>query len=226
VPHSTVFWLSGTCRGWLVFAVCVATVSCFAQSQPKPSSRTSVNQKRFCQAAGGFCFSYPATWNVLGEAFGDGVIIAPRQTIEQSLWDVVTVASVVPPPDEGETATTVDEVITTALNNMRATGHNPVTLQRQGRTMAGLPSQMIKVRYHDDQTARDWIEQLVFIEGPDQEIYSASLKAQPIDVGRLEPAFESILRTWYLQTAEDSRDRSLGSTVSPSKPAQPPQSHP
>jgi hypothetical protein len=163
---------------------------------------------------------------VLGEVFGDGVIIGPRQTIEQSLWNVVTVASVVPPPDEGETATTIDEVITTALNNMLATAHNPVTLQRQERTMAGLPSQMIKVRYHDDETGRDWIEQLVFIEGPDQEIYSASLKAQPPDVARLEPAFESILRTWHLQTAKDSSDRSLGPATSPSKTPQPPQPHP
>lgn len=211
-------------------AIGILASGCVGQTGAKRTSSPSASTKHFCQAGGGFCFSYPGNWSVLGEAFGDGVIIAPRQSIEQRLWDVVTVASVAPPPEPGETATTIDGVINTALKNMRATGHNPVTLQRQERTMAGLPAQMIKLRYHDDETARDWIEQLVFIEGPDQEIYSASLKAQPADVARLEPAFESILRTWRLQAGADASDQSLAPATAPAaapaKSSEAPKSHP
>lgn len=200
------------------------TLSCFAQSSTKPHSSPSTPTKRFCQIGGGFCFSYPASWSELGEAFGNGVVIAPRQPTDQSLWNVVTAATVAPPPDEGQSGTSIDDVIGKALSNMQATGHNPATLQRQERMTAGLPSQAIKVRYRDNETGRDWVEQLVFIEGPDQEIYSLSLKAQPADVAKLEPAFDSILRSWHLQTGEDASGR-LPASAAP-KPVPSPQTHP
>jgi hypothetical protein len=211
---------SRTFAPFLVFAL---SIGCFGQSSSKHAPSSGPSTKRFCQAAGGFCFTYPASWSVLGEAFGNGVVVAPHQTTEQSLWNVVTAAMVADSPEEGGTATSIDGVIATALSNMRAAGHEPVTLQRQERTLAGLPAQIIKVRYHDDGTARDWVEQLVFIEGIDQEIYSLSLKAQPPDIARLEPAFNSILRSWHLQTGEDASGRYLGPATSPSKPTQ---SHP
>ena len=228
MPHSTVVWLSGSSFRLALTVLLAAsiTLSCFAQSSTKAHASPSSPTKRFCQVAGGFCFSYPASWSELGEAFGDGVVIAPRQTMDQSLWNVVTAATVAPPPDEGQSAASIDDVIGKALSNMQATGHNAATLQRQERITAGLPSQAIRVRYHDDETGRDWVEQLVFIEGPDQEIYSLSLKAQPADVAKLEPAFDSILRSWHLQTGEDASGRLLGPASAPPKPVPPPQTHP
>ena len=41
------------------------------------------------------------------------------------------------------------------------------------------PAEMLKARYRDKATGRDWIEELVFIEGPDNEIYSVALKCAP-----------------------------------------------
>jgi hypothetical protein len=92
----------------------------------------------------------------------------------------------------------VDDVISTAMANMQADGRNPQTLQRQQRTVDGLAAQMIRLRYHDDEN-RDWIEELVFIAGPEQEIYSVALKGQPSSIARLEPAFAGILRSWKLR---------------------------
>jgi hypothetical protein len=170
-----------------------------AQSSPsKPAPGTGVPSKRFCQAEGGFCFSYPASWQVLGQAFDNGVIVAPPQKTERALWDVVTVATVVPAPGENQTAPTVDDLISAATGNMQADGRNPQTLERQRRTVDGLPAQMIRLRYHDDE-GRDWIEELVFIAGPEQEVYSVALKAQPASIARLEPAFAGILRSWKLR---------------------------
>ena len=136
---------------------------------------------------------------MLGEAFGNGIVIAPPQEIERSLWNEVTVATVVPPPAEGASAITIDQVIDTAMQNMRDKGYAPQTLQRQVRTVDGMPAQMLKLRYRDQDTSHDWIEELVFVEGPDHEIYSVALKASPASLQNLEPAFAGILRSWKLQ---------------------------
>ena len=140
---------------------------------------------------------------MLGESIGDGVVVAPQQTVDRELWDEVTVAAVVPPPAQNQPAMSIDQVIATAMTNMKASGHDPSTLQRQERTIEGLPAQMIRIRYHDEPSGRDWIEQLVFIEGPDQEIYSVALKAQPGTISRLEAAFDSIVRSWKLESSEN-----------------------
>lgn len=169
-------------------------------SSSKASAGASAPAKRFCQTDGGFCFSYPASWTVVGEAFDNGVIVAPQQKAERALWDVVTVAMVVPAPAENQSARSADDVISTAMGNMRSDGRDPQTLERQQRTVDGLPAQMIRLHYHDDE-GRDWIEELVFIAGPEQEIYSVALKAQPATIPRIEPAFGSILRSWKLRTS-------------------------
>jgi hypothetical protein len=203
---------------FLTFAACLAaSVVCSAQSQPaKPSAKPRSAQKRYCQQYGGFCFSYPANWLMLGD-YAAGVIVAPQQTLDRLFWDEVTVTNVIPPPAENQPPLNIDQVIQTAMMNMRADDHAPTTLQRQERTVAGLPAQMIRIRYHDEPSGRDWIEQLVFIEGPDQQIYSVALKGQPGTISRLEPAFDSILRSWKLEP-DGNGETSQSSADSSSKP--------
>ena len=195
--------------GWVAISVCG-----FAQGQPakqapsaKPAAKAAAAQKRYCQEGGGFCFSYPANWLVLGESMGDGVVVAPKQTLDPTLWDEVTVAAIVPAPAGDQPAMSIDQVIETAMSNMTGNGHAPTTLQRQERTVAGLPAQMIRIRYHDEPSGRDWIEQLVFIEGADQQIYSVALKAQPGTVARMEPAFDAIVRSWKLAAPGNTGSR-------------------
>ncbi len=155
---------------------------------------------------------------MLGESVGDGVAVAPQQTLDHTLWDEVTVAAVVPPPSDDQPAMTIDKVIETAMANMQASGRNPATLQRQERTVAGLPAQMIRIRYHDEPSGRDWIEQLVFIAGPEQEIYSVALKAQPGSIARLQPAFDAIVRSWKLAPSDNAAS-SPPPAHSPGRPA-------
>ena len=181
----------------------------------KRAPSTAGSSKHFCQAEAGFCFNYPASWTVLGEAFGDGVVVAPPQTADRKLWDVVTVAAVELPTLEDGAALSIDQIIDAAMSSMQAGGHKPQTLQRQELVVDTLPAEMIKVRYHDKESGRDWIEQLVFIEGPDQEIYSLSLKAQPGSFGRLQPAFDGIVQSWKLQTSDDVRSSPAAAKPSP-----------
>jgi hypothetical protein len=148
-------------------------------------------------------------------------IVAPQQTLDRELWDEVTVAAVVPPPAENQPPLSIDQIIQTAMTNMRTDDHAPATLQRQERTVAGLPAQMIRIRYHDEPSGRDWIEQLVFIEGPDQEIYSVALKAQPGTIARLEPAFDAIVRSWKLEPGEHSVGSQAPTSSSKPAPSEP-----
>jgi hypothetical protein len=85
---------------------------------------------------------------------------------------------------------------------MREGGQAFETLQRQQRTVDHNPAQMLKVRYHEKATDRDWVEEIVFIQGPDREIYSVALKCAPENLARLEPVFAGVLDSWVLPEPE------------------------
>jgi len=189
----------------IVAFLALGALSSAAQQEPgEAPSKPAPYSKRFCSTEDGFCFAYPANWVVLGQAFDDGIVVAPKQSGDRALWDEVTVATIVPAPGDGQLSTSVEQVIDTATNNMRASGRNPATLQRQERTVDSLPAQMLKIRYHDEDSGRDWIEEVVLIEGPQQEVYSVALKAQPATLSTLEPAFAAILRSWKHSQPSDS----------------------
>jgi hypothetical protein len=170
--------------------------------------------KRYCQPDGGFCFKYPPSWRMMGEVYGgNGVVIAPPQKDEQPLWDEITVAMVAPPADADQ-ALGLNGVIDQASAGMRDAGVNFQTLQRQVRTVDAKPAEMLKAQYRDKATGRDWIEELVFIEGPDNEIYSVALKCAPDHAFRLELVLTEVLRTWMLPQAEPPPDDEAAPTKS------------
>ena len=182
-------------------AVFVALFSCVVLAQG-PSHKAPA-WKRYCHPSEGFCFKYPASWNMLGEVFeGKGVVVAPTQTIEQSLWDEITVAMVAPPPQGDEEGLDLNGVVEQAAAGMREAGQNFVTLQRQDRTVDHKPAQLLKARYREKSSGRDWIEELVFIDGPDNEIYSVALKCAPQNLTRLEPVLKGMLASWTLPEPE------------------------
>jgi len=184
----------------LIVALITSSIGVAGQST-KPA-RPSAPWKRYCQTDGGFCFKYPSTWKMIGEIYdGNGVVVAPPQKDEQPLWNVVTVAMVAPPKDVDQ-ALGLDGVIQQAAAGMRDAGQNFQTLQRQSRTVDGKPAQLLKAQYREKTSDRDWIEELIFIEGPDNEIYSVALKSKPQDMVRLEPVFTEIVRTWTLPEPE------------------------
>ncbi len=147
---------------------------------------------------------------MLGEVFGgNGVVVAPEQKGERALWDAITVALVAPGSDGENTegaapqkSITLNGVIDRATAAMREAGQNFETLQRRELTVAGNPAQMLKVRYRENASGRDWIEELVFIQGSEGEIYSVALKCAPEHLARLEPALKQVLASWAAPAPE------------------------
>jgi hypothetical protein len=169
------------------------------QTSPSVPTRKPAAWKRYCQPEGGFCFKYPSSWSMLGEVFdGNGVVVAPPQKEDRALWDAITVALVVPPPQGDGEPLGLNGVIDRATSGLRESGQNFETLQRQERTVDNQPAQMLKTRYREKSSGRDWIEEMIFIEGPDNEIYSVVLKCSPQSVVRLEPALKGVLAGWSL----------------------------
>jgi hypothetical protein len=190
------------CRSWIVIAAWVALgVIASAQTATKPAPRPLPSRK-YCQPQGGFCFRYPSTWEMLGEILGgNGVVVAPPQKQEREDWDEVTVALVVPAPKEDEAPVGLDRAIAQAVSRVRESGQDLETLQRQQRRVDDKPAELLKVRYGDKNTGQQWIEELVFIEGPESEIYSVALKCAPASLAHIEPQFSRILESWTLPEA-------------------------
>jgi hypothetical protein len=186
-------------RGWLVVGLtlsCVVTL--WAQEARAPAHR-DIPWQQYCQPGNSFCFRYPATWSVLGEIFeGNGVVVAPEQKEDRALWDEVTVALIVPPPQAGEDPVSIDQLIERTMVSLHEEGQSVVTLRRQQRSVDGQPAQLLKVGYHQKTNDHDWIEQLAFIEGPQSEIYSVALKCSPLTLATLEPVFNEMLESWKL----------------------------
>jgi hypothetical protein len=188
-------------RFLLVVSLGLSTIA-VSQTAPKPVPKPLPTNK-YCQPDGGFCFRYPALWSVLGGVFdGKGVVVAPDQKQEPEHWDEVTVALVVPPPKNPGDAITIDQLIEQAASGVRESGQSFETLERQRRRVDGKPAQMVKLHYVDKADGREWIEELVFVEGPDAEIYSLMLKCLPSSASRIESAFSRIVDSWTLQVPE------------------------
>jgi len=185
---------------WLVLALGLPAVAAGQKPSTAPAPlHKPVPRKRYCQPDGGFCFRYPGSWTMLGEVYdGDGVVVAPPQKLDKALWDEITVALITPLSEGDEEPLSLDMMIEQASNSMREGGQAFETLQRQQRTVDHKPAQMLKVRYHEKATDRDWIEEIVFIQGPEGEIYSVALKCSPENLARLEPLFAGVLESWML----------------------------
>jgi hypothetical protein len=184
----------------LVLALSLTAVAAGQKPSTAPAPlHKPVPRKRYCQPDGGFCFKYPGSWTMLGEVYdGNGVVVAPAQKLDKALWDEITVALIVPPSEGDEEPVSLDVIIEQASKSMRDGGQAFETLQRQQRTVDHKPAQMLKVRYHEKATDRDWVEEMVFIQGPDREIYSVALKCSPENLARLDPVFAGVLDSWVL----------------------------
>jgi hypothetical protein len=188
-------------RFLLVVSLGLSTIA-VAQTAPRPVPKLLPTNK-YCQPEGAFCFRYPASWSVLGEVFeGKGVVVAPAQKQEREHWDEVTVALVVPPPRGTADGVTIDQLIEQAASGVRESGQSFETLERQRRRVDGKPAQMLKLRYVDKADGQEWVEELVFVEGPNAEIYSLALKCAPTSASKIEPAFSHIVDSWKLAEPE------------------------
>jgi hypothetical protein len=201
-----------------------------AQTTAKPATKPAPRPpalKSYCHPSEDFCFKYPAGWTMLGEVFnGNGVAVAPPQTQQRDFWDAVTVALVIPAPEGDEDPVTIDAAIAKAVSGVRESGQDFETLQRQQRRVNGKPAQLVKVHYAEKTSGREWIEELVFIEGPDSAIYSVALKCSPLSLARTEPLFLRIVDSFTLPEAApppDARDEESppGQSKAPTKSVPP-----
>ncbi len=196
-----------------VLAVSLAPGS--AQTASKSTQKSPLWQQ-YCHGEGSFCFKYPASWSMLGEVFeGNGVVVAPPQKLERESWDEVTVALVVPPPQSAADAVTIDQLIEQAVTGVRDSGQSFETLERQRRRVDGKPAQLVKLHYVEKTSGREWIEELVFVEGPDAEVYSLALKCAPSSMTRMEPLFSRMLGSWTLPEVEAPADGTGADAASP-----------
>lgn len=201
-------------RGSLLLTLTLGLTGILAGQASSSTARKAAAWKHYCLPEGGFCFKYPNSWSILGEIYdGNGVAVVPPQKQDRALWDAITVALVRPSPTGDEDPTGLDGVIERASSGLRENGQDFQTLQRQERTVDHRPAQMLKVRYHEKANAHDWIEEMIFIEGPDNEIYSVSLKCSPQNLVRLEPVLNGVLAGWTLPAPQPP---------SAEEPAQPP----
>ncbi len=115
--------------------------------------------------------------------------------------DEITVAMVMAPPEGDEETPTIDTMIEQTSKTIRESGQDFQTLQRQHRTVDHLPAEMLKVRYREKDSGKDWMEEILFIDGPDNEIYSVALKCSPQNLARMEKVLAGVLNTWKLPEA-------------------------
>jgi hypothetical protein len=216
------------CRKWLLLALTLGLcATAAAQTSAKPPQK-SLPLKKYCHAEGGFCFKYPASWSVLGEVLnGNGVVLAPPQKQEREYWDEVTAALVIPSPQSAADAVTIDQAIEQAVSRVRESGQGFETVERQRRRVDDKPAQMVKLHYVEKLGGREWIEELVFVEGPEEEIYSVALKCSPSSLIRLQPAFSRIVDSWSLPEVEPPATATSSETpASPAKSKSPTTSTP
>ena len=211
----------------LMFASCAAIALPVGQTT-STAHKAAAPAKRYCHAAADFCFCYPSSWSILGDIFaGNGVVIAPEQAGDRALWDEITVALISPAPGDGQEGPSLNHVIDQATAAMRDTGDNLQMLQRQERTIDHNPAQVLKTRYREKSTGREWLEELVFIEGPQSEIYSVALKCAPEHLARLEPAMKQVLASWTLpQPSTETHPQSAPSQAAPAASGGSPATHP
>ena len=156
---------------------------------------------------------------MLGEVFeGNGVVIAPEQKEDRALWDEITVALVAVPGENGE-GPSLDGVIEHAATAMREGGQDFQTLQRRELTVNGSPAEMLKARYHENASGRDWLEELVFLQGPEDEIYSVALKCAPEHLTQLEPAMKEVLANWSVHEPPPPASDATEEKTAPAPPS-------
>lgn len=198
-------WRTRLTLAWLLLLVLAAAAQIPAKPAPKAAT-----WKEYCHPDYGFCFRYPSSWVSLGPIFdGNGIVVAPPQKQDRALWDEVTVALMIPPPEGDEEPVSIDKAIEKAVASVRESGQNFDTVQRQQRTVDGNPAQVLKLHYVDKASGHEWFEELVFMQGPESEIYSAGLKCAPESLARMEPLFSHIVDSWNLpepQTAPGTID--------------------
>jgi hypothetical protein len=167
-----------------------------------PAKAAGVGQwRQECSKAGGFCVQVPSTWKPLGEVFdGAGLVVAePDAKKSQDDWNQITAAATdMPEAKNGEDRPSTDELIDIILGSP-SSGIKAETLQRSRTLLAGMPTDVLKVRLRSKESTTDAVEFIALMDDG-ETIYSVAVGCAPEDATRLEPVFEHVLHSWKATT--------------------------
>lgn len=163
-----------------------------------PKANTAPAWKKYCAPEGDYCVKYPPNWEPLGDpAEAGGLVVAPPQPDKPAAqWSQVTVtATDLPEQPPGKERPSFDELIAVVLESMRP-GVQPQTMERRQMDLDGMPAQVLKLRY-DDEDGKTWIEEIALIDA-DDVIYSLALRSTSEELAKFEPTFQQMLGTWRM----------------------------
>jgi hypothetical protein len=185
-------------------------------TKPIPKTPAVAEWRSECSKAGGFCVQVPQSWKALGDVFdGAGFVVAePDAKKQQEDWNQITAAAMdMPDSANGRERPSTDELIDMILGSP-SSGIHAQTIQRSRSLIAGMPTEVLKVRLRATDTSTDAIEFIALLDDG-ETIYSVALGCSPEDATQLEPIFDHVLHSW----------RATPPTSAPSTPA-PPKSTP
>jgi hypothetical protein len=205
IPKSIRSVAAGLMLGGLLFAQTPSGKAASSPAQkksstaakPTPKSANVGEWRSECSKAGGFCIQVPSTWKALGDVFdGAGFVVAePDVKRPQDDWNQITASATdMPDSTNGQERPTTDELIDIILGSP-SSGIQAETLQRSKSMIAGMPTEVLKVRLKAKESSTDAIEFIAMMDDG-ETIYSVALGCLPQDAARLEPIFDHVLHTW------------------------------
>jgi hypothetical protein len=157
-------------------------------------AKPAVQWRRECLKEADFCVQVPAAWKSMGSVFdGAGFMVAepdPQKAPEN--LNQITVAFIDMPQEGDKPRPTASELVDIVLGSP-AEGTTQETTQRSRVLVAGIPTEIVKIRLHT--ATGDWVEEVALLD-TDETVYAIALACAPQDVARLEPVFRHVMESW------------------------------
>ena len=198
----------------LAALLCAAAVATAQTSKPAAqSARPAITSKKpapiatrnECIAPAGLCVPVPATWQKLGDPYGDlGFVVAePHEGQPQSEWPELNVAVLDPPEQKNGARVTLGQLVDSVTH---PGGELAETQQRTHLLLNGSNAEVVRVLLRDADTQAEAIEEVALIEGDGGLVYTFALRCAPQDFERLDPLFHHAIRNWTVTPVPESKD--------------------
>ncbi len=200
-------------RLFLAAFVCAAAMATAQTGKPaaqsaRPATTTkkpaSVATRNECIARAGLCVAVPASWQKLGDAYGDlGFVVAePHEGQAQSAWPELNVAVLDPPEQKNGAHVTLDQLVDSVTH---PGGELAETQQRTHLLLNGNDAEIVRVLLRDADTQAETIEEVALVDGDDDLIYTFALRCAPQDFERLDPLFQRTIRNWTVTPPPETK---------------------
>jgi hypothetical protein len=183
-----------------------------AAQTPPPANKASATPKSAavkvrseCAVAVSLCVSVPASWQRLGDIFGDlGFVVAePHPGVDSASWPQLSVAALDVPAQKSGEPQSLDALVELVLTP-DGTFTSSETLQRSRLLLNGSDAEILRVKLHDEATKADYIEEVALIQGEPGMVYSIALRCAAEDATRFDPVFQRAIHSWRIKPAPPS----------------------